>query len=138
MPQASTARLARTLPLAFALAFAWPEAADAGMFVPGPVPPTLERSAPASVAPPESSRLLAIDAKAPGFIVDAEGRSLSLTVPTTVLLYSLVRAEEVAARTVLRPAGSIPKLGLTLERPVAHPEGAGAHVGVVNVNLDYN
>lgn len=137
MPHASTVRLSHTLPLAFGLAFAWPEAADAGLYVPEPLP-QFETSAAAQPAPAKP-RLLPVAGVAPALGIDAEGRSLSVSVPTKVLLYGLARAEQVAARPVLQAtADGAPQLGLALERPVADHGSAGAYVGVLRMTLDYN
>lgn len=129
MSHASTLRLAHALPLAFGLAFIWPEAADAGLYVPHPT-----AAAAAEPAAPLLSR--PADVRMPAYVVDGEGRSVSMSVPTRVRLYGLARADEVAAYTVLEPTGAgTARLGLALDGEVA---GAGAYVGVVRMSLDYN
>ncbi len=140
MPQASAVqkvRLGHALPLAFGLAFVWPEAADAGMYVPAPMP-QIETSATAPAAP-ETPRLLPVVGAAPSFSVDKEGRNVSMSVPAKVMLYGLARGEDVAARTVIRSAGiGTAELSLTLEKPIADTRKAGAYVGVVTMSFDYN
>lgn len=136
MPQASTVRLTHALPLAFGLAFAWPEAADAGMYVPSPLPSFETAATPVG---PEAPRARPIVGTAPAFGVDAEGRNISMSVPATVMLYGLARAEDVPARTVIEAAGiGTARLGLTLERPSVDLATAGTYVGVVTMSLDYN
>lgn len=136
MPQASAVRLAHALPLAFGLAFAWPEAADAGLYVPGPLPELESAIAPAVA---EAPRARPVVGTAPTFGVDGDGRNVSMSVPATVMLYGLARAEQVPARTVIQSAGvGTAELGLTLDRPVPDLAKAGAYVGVVTMSLDYN
>lgn len=131
MSHASTLRLAHALPLAFGLAFIWPEAADAGFYVPHPT--ATSPAKPIAAAP---LRPRPADVRAPAYVLDDEGRSVSMSVPTRVRLYGLARADEVAAHTVLEPTGAgTARLGLALDGDVA---GAGAYVGVVRMSLDYN
>ncbi|MFC3712027.1 hypothetical protein ACFOMD_05565 [Sphingoaurantiacus capsulatus] len=131
MSHASAVRLTHALPLAFALAFAWPEAVDAGMYVPSPMGPTHSLT----TAAPEMPKLVGL----PTAGVDREGRSLSLSVPTHLSLYGLARADELAVRTVVHSTGSGgARLGLALDQPVANAASAGDYVGVLRVSLDYN
>lgn len=124
-------RLAHALPLALGLAFIWPEAADAGLYVPQPMPDVHLETPPA--APP---RLLPTEGRAPNFGVDGEGRNVSMSVPSQIRLYGVARAEEVAARTVLETTGAgTARLGFALD-DVA--KARGAYVGVVEMIVDYN
>ncbi len=132
MPHASAVRLTHALPLAFALAFAWPEAVDAEMYVPSPMGPVHTRAA---AAAPELPKMVGV----PTAGVDREGRSLSLSVPTRLSLYGLARADELAVRTVVHSSdGGGARLGLALDQPVADAARAGDYVGVLRVSLDYN
>jgi len=124
-------RLAHALPLALGLAFIWPEAADAGLYVPQPMPDVHIETPPA--APP---RLLPAEGRAPTFGVDEEGRNVSMSVPKQIRLYGVARADEVAARTVLEPTGAgTARLGFALDGSAA---ASGAYVGVVEMSVDYN
>ncbi|MDO9489279.1 MAG: hypothetical protein Q7J32_12970 [Sphingomonadaceae bacterium] len=134
MSHASTLRLAHALPLAFGLAFVWPEAADAGFYVPHPT-----TAAPVDTIVAAPHRPLPTEGRAPAFAVDGEGRSFSISVPSHVRLYALARAEHVAAHTVLEPTGAgTARLSLALDRAVADVNTAGAYVGIVEMSLDYN
>lgn len=80
-----------------------------------------------------------VAAQAPTAAVDGESRNLSLTVPSKVKLYGVARADEVAARPVLAPAGAgAAKLALTLDGPAAGAAMVGDYVGVLTLTLDYN
>jgi hypothetical protein len=88
-------------------------------------------------APPELRA--PIGAKAPTAAVDGEGRNLSLTVPSKVKLYGVARADEVAARPVLAPAGAgAARLALRLDQPASSGGMMGDYVGVLTLTLDYN
>lgn len=131
MSHASAVRLTYALPLAFALAFAWPEAVDAGMYVPEPLTAVHTRA----TAAPAALRLVGV----PTAGVDAEGRSLSLSVPTRLSLYGLARADELSVRTVVHATdGADARLGIALDQPVADASTAGDYVGVLRVSFDYN
>lgn len=131
MSHASALRLAHALPLAFGLAFIWPEAADAGLYNPQPLPDVHIETPPA--APP---RLLPTAGRAPNFGVDGEGRNVSMAVPAQIRLYGVARAEDVAARTVIETTGAgTARLGFALDGVT---EARGTYVGVVAMIVDYN
>lgn len=75
----------------------------------------------------------------PTSAVDGEGRSLSVSLPFKVKLYGLLKADEIAAHAVLRPASAgAAELGLILDNPVQDPHTAGSYVGVLSMTLNYN
>ena len=135
-----TARAAKALALAVGLIAT--SQAQAAPMVPEPFSGAAARTnGSASIlayeAPPELRAPIA--AAAPTAAVDGEGRNLSVAVPTEVKLYGVARADEIAARPVLAPAGAgVAKLALTLDQPMRKGAMAGAYVGVLTMTLDYN
>lgn len=132
MSHAAALRLTYALPLAFSLALVWPEAADAGRYVPLPI-----RDAPIAAAPAAAPRPLPASGRMPTLGVDAEGRNISMSVPSHVRLYGVARAEQVMLRTVIESTGAgTARLGLARDGAIATP--GGAYVGVVEMTVDYN
>lgn len=126
----------------FALLIAAAGGSHAASYVPDPLGTIPARSSGSAsiVAREAPPRLQApVAGTAPTTAVDGEGRNLSVSLPSTVLLYGVAHADEIAARTVVAPAGAgAARLTIALDRPVENAASAGAYVGVLKLTLDYN
>ena len=136
---ASTARATRSLAMTVVLMLAGTaDVADAGGYV--AEAGIARTSASASIIAPETPpQLLAAAAGNSTAALDGEGRALSVSFPTEMLLRGAAPADAVAARAELAPAGpGTARLMLTLDRPLRRNAAAGGYVGELRMSLDYN
>lgn len=136
---ASTARATRSLAVTVALVLAGTAtiAAAEGYIAEAGIART---SASASIIAPEAPpQLLAAATGTSTAALDGEGRALSVSLPTKMLLRGAAPADAIAARAALAPAGvGTARLMLTTDRPLRQIAAAGAYVGELRMSLDYN
>lgn len=136
---ASTARATRSLAVTVALMLAGTATiAEAEGYIAEAV--TARTGASASIIAPEAPpQLLAAATGTSTAALDGEGRALSVSLPTKMLLHGAATADAVAARAALAPAGpGTARLMLTLDRPLRRNAAAGGYVGELRMSLDYN
>lgn len=136
---APTNRATKSLAVTAALMFAGTASiAEAGGYV--AQAGTIRTGASASIIAPEAPpQLLAVAAGTSTAALDGEGRTLSVSLPTKMLLRSAAPADAIAARTALAPAGpGTARLMLTPDRLLRQNAAAGGYVGELRMSLDYN
>lgn len=128
---ASTTRETRCLALMAGLLVAGTaNVAEAGGYV--------RTNASASIIAPEAPpRLLPAAFGTSTAALDGEGRALSVSLPTRMMLRGEANADQIAARAALAPGGiGTARLMLTPERPLRRM--AAGYSGELRMSLDYN
>jgi hypothetical protein len=98
------------------------------------------RASASIIAPEAAPQLVRAGAGSSTAALDGQGRALSVSVPTKILLRGSTPGDAFAARPMLAPAGAgIARLMLTPDRPLRRvAAGGGAYVGELSMSLDYN